>query len=39
MNHFITDKATRQSWWEWPAIVFSGLMTAIGIYVVLSDGL
>lgn len=34
MNRFLTDKGTVRSWWEWPVMVVSGLLTAIGIEVV-----
>ena len=33
MNHYLTNKATQAAWWEWPAMIISGFMSAIGIYV------
>ena len=33
MNHYLTDKAAKAAWWEWPVMIGSGLMSAIGIEV------
>ena len=33
MNHYLTNKATQPAWWEWPAMIISGVMSAIGVYV------
>ena len=37
MKQFLTDKATRVSWWEWPVMIVSGLMTAIGVDVLATE--
>lgn len=37
MNRFLTDKATKSGWWEWPVMVLSGLMVVAGIDVVAND--
>lgn len=37
MKSFLTDKATRSDWWEWPVMIASGVLTAIGIEVVATN--
>lgn len=37
MNRYLTDKAIRSSWWEWPVMGISGFMTGIGIHVIAVD--
>ena len=37
MNRFLTDKAVKNHWWEWPVMVFSGVLTAIGVEVSVTD--
>ena len=39
MNRFLTDKAAKVSWWEWPAMLASGLLTVMGVRVVAEDTL
>ena len=33
MNHYLTNKATQPAWWEWPAMIISGFLSVIGVYV------
>lgn len=37
MNRFLTKKGSKIDWWEGPVMVLSGLLTAIGVYVVATD--
>ena len=37
MSRFLTEKATRAGWWEWPAMIFSGVLTAISLEVIVTN--
>ena len=37
MERYLTQKAQRQRWWEMPAVIASGALTAIGVWVVFTD--
>jgi len=37
VNHYLTDKATKAAWWEWPVMVGSGVLSLIGIDVAFGD--
>lgn len=37
MNRYLTEKAVKSSWWEWPVMGISGFMTGIGIHVIAVD--
>ena len=37
MERYLTDKAKKEHWWDWPVMVLSGLLTAIGVSVIATD--
>ena len=37
MERYLTQKAQKMRWWEMPAAIASGVMTAIGVWVVFTD--
>ena len=39
MEHYLTQKAQKRRWWEMPAAITSGVLTAIGVSAALSDNI
>ena len=37
MERYLTEKATKRRWWDWPAMIFSAIVTVIGVSVIFTD--